>query len=78
MRKGEIERLEKAVDAFACAMKIKLREKAEQGFTGWNQKDMRGVIGRKIREQIVNGTSQKTLVNIANLCMMLWYQRKRA
>lgn len=69
----EISRLNAAVDYFACAMKAKLAEKVQQGWTGWDQpassiKLWNALLARGAAIPLARDQE----VDIANLAMMLW------
>ena len=65
-----------AADKFKTAMLKKLWIKQNQGYSGWNEKSMRGIIGKKIQEHIKKGfKDQDNIIDTANLLMMLWHQR---
>ncbi len=69
----EIERLERAVDEFADAMKAKLAEKARGGWTGWDNPQAKDNIYTAMLAQgaaIKYAKDQE--IDIANLAMMLW------
>lgn len=69
----EIIRLNEAVDEFARAMKAKLAEKAQEGWTGWDQPESSLKIWNAMLAQgaaIPLARGQE--VDIANLAMMLW------
>jgi hypothetical protein len=73
----ERSRLHKAVDAFAKAMKLRLDEKADAGYTGWDGAypacSLRSEILSDAEEMREFAESHKA-VDIANRCMMLWYR----
>jgi hypothetical protein len=69
----EIIRLHAAVDDFACVMKAKLAEKAQEGWTGWDQPESSIKIWNAMLAQgaaIPLARGQEA--DIANLAMMLW------
>lgn len=70
--------LDALVDAFAEAMKAKLRQKYwRDGHTGWDNPCNRQIIVEKLQEHVrreVAGQSQE--VDIANLAAMLWNFRQ--
>lgn len=69
----EIIRLSASVDEFACAMKAKLTEKAQVGWTGWDKPESSIKIWNAMLAQgaaIPLARGQEA--DIANLAMMLW------
>ena len=72
---------DKAVDDFAEAMKVRLDEKANEGYTGWDggfpTKKLRESIDRDSWKMVRDGNDDKA-VDIANRCMMLWFRAKEA
>ena len=69
----EIIRLNAAVDEFANAMKAKLAEKAQEGWTGWDQpessiKIWNAMLAQGAAVPLARGHE----ADIANLAMMLW------
>lgn len=76
--KQEIARLHEAVDLFAATMKVKLSEKAEAGWTGWDKPESSIKIWNAMLAQgaaIPLAKGQE--VDIANLAMMLWFLNGR-
>jgi hypothetical protein len=73
----EISKLFEGVDLFASAMKAKLATKAAQGFTGWDDPNMAAQLKRMLIEHVdrMNVAAAPQEIDIANLAMMLWYQR---
>lgn len=72
----EIKNLYSAVNIFSLAMKAKLRRKAREGFRGWSDTEFKEMIEQKLKEHVerqLNGEGQE--VDIANLAMMLHFQR---
>ena len=66
-----------AADQFKTAMVKKLWIKQNLGYSGWNRKTMRSIIGKKLREHIKKGfKDQDNIIDIANLLMFLWHQRE--
>lgn len=69
----EIGRLNAAVDDFARAMKAKLAEKAQEGWTGWDHpassiKIWNAMLAQGAAVPLARGQE----ADIANLAMMLW------
>jgi len=65
--------LDEAVDAFAAAMKARLRSKAKQGWIGWQHMG-REQLGERLLMNAAKGATkddQKSLVDVANLAMMI-------
>ena len=76
---SEISELEQAVDEFAVAMKARLRSKAKQGWSGWQGMGREYLDGRLLRNAAkgtMNG-DEKSLVDTANLAMMIWRYDKQ-
>lgn len=76
--KHKYKRLHEAVDWFAELMKAKLREKADDGWTGWE--DAEYIEGPDNIQQIRNHVArlsdgQPQEVDIANLCMFRAFYR---
>ena len=69
-----------AVDMFAQAMKAKLRRKAAEGYSGGLAIVARREIQEKLHDHILKGGPSLDCqeVDVANLAMMLWWQRKAA
>lgn len=61
----------KAVDRFARAMRIKLAQKRDFGYCGWETCDP-NVIAEKMAENLIKGD----MVDVANLAMMLHFRNK--
>ena len=76
---SEIAKLDAVVDDFARAMKTKLHRKALEGFRGWDDPAMyhklRFRLARLTRHWFAWNDAQE--IDIANLAMMLWFQRER-
>jgi hypothetical protein len=75
---NDIEELEKAVDAFAEAMKIRLRTKQKQGWHGWKTVGKEQLGGRLLLNA-ANGAikgDKKSLVDVANLAMFIHRNEK--
>ena len=70
---SDFKQLEQAVDAFAEAMKARLRSKAKQGWHGWVHMGRDDLGGRLLLNAAKGATSvdQKSLVDVANLAMMI-------
>jgi hypothetical protein len=75
----EINRLHAAVDDFASAMKTRLTQKAEAGFTGWDGAYPEGFLWDEIAEAGAYARTSsdfpKLAVDVANRAMMLWWRR---
>lgn len=84
------EALERAVDEFADAMKERLLEKREQGYTGWDDPEVAaelhgriwnatgGILERRRREIRENELiHDRKEIDLANLAMFLWHHRER-
>ena len=76
---SEISELEQAVDNFAVEMKARLRSKAKQRWSGWQ--DMgRGSLSDRLLSNAARGainTDPKSLVDSANLAMMIHRHTKQ-
>ena len=73
--KIEESRLRKAVRLFAEEMKKKLIEKVYEGFEGWDDPGNREQIQIALQHHSIEPEEEE--VDIANLAMMLWWQRKK-
>ena len=69
-----------AVDMFAQAMKAKLRRKATEGYSGGLESASRAEVAARFHEHLAKGGlfAENQEVDVANLVMMLWWQRKAA
>lgn len=74
----EIQRIEKAVDSFANAIKERLSQKMREGFTGWDDHDfsMENLVNRlfskaKNINALPHDIGRKDLVDVAAFSMML-------
>ena len=76
---SEISELEKAVDAFAEAMKARLRSKAKQGWHGWQHMGRDALGGRLLMNAAKGATKddQKSMVDVANLAMMIHHTHQK-
>jgi hypothetical protein len=66
-------KLEMMIDAFAQAMKKKLRQKARAGYSGWDSASIER-LEQKMVDHVSRGAGQE--VDIANFAAMLWYARR--
>lgn len=67
----DIEKINRAIDQFAEAMKEKMEEKYYEGYTGWDDiTGVEGVIVQKLKDHTRRGNGQ--WVDVANFAMMLW------
>lgn len=67
------DRLMECVDAFAEQMKVKLRKKRAQGFSGWDDENELQYITdimMQHAEELAEGKNEA--VDLANLAMMIW------
>ena len=78
--KSEKQRLSDAVDRFAEAMKKRLFTKQKQGWHGW---DSDRLVYGDIPDRMLRNASHaretkstKSLIDTANLAMMIWNKRK--
>lgn len=70
----ETTRLGLAVDAFAEAMKIKLEEKARDGWLGWDDTDFaEGIYSHMLARATAVPLAAGQEVDVANFAMMLWW-----
>ena len=67
---AELDALNALVDAFAAEMKRKLRQKALEGRSGWDDPDCADGIMAALIEHANRGRGQE--VDVANLAAMLW------
>lgn len=65
----ELDALYALVDAFAEEMKGKLRRKYVEGFTGWDDPELRPELERRLQLHVIRGGQY---VDVANLAAMLW------
>ena len=70
-----------AVDRFAVAMKKKLHEKAQDGWSGWDCDDFvdSGACVRKLHEhtfRMLRG-EESEVVDVANFCMFIFDREQR-
>ena len=74
---SEKQSLEDAVDEFAAAMKKRLLSKQKQGWYGWDQPNIYNTSNRLLRNasQVVVRNDPKSMVDVANLAMMLWRKK---
>ncbi len=75
---NEASKLEQAVDEFSLAMKARLRSKARQGWHGWDNMGREELSSRLLvnaASSAVNG-DKKSLVDVANLAMMIYRSSK--
>ena len=71
----EIDRLNRAVDAFAGEMKARLREQAMKGYRGWDDPAQYERIALMMMQHAA--VSEGEEVDAANLAMILWSLRRR-
>jgi hypothetical protein len=71
----EINRLGRAVDAFASEMKARLREQAMKGYRGWDDPENYQRIADMMLKHAAVGDGEE--VDAANLAMILWSLRRR-
>lgn len=90
-KRKEIEKLNAAVDAFASAMKARLLEKVEAGYTGWDGGEPLSHIANNMAYDagnieevlfggpgtayLVEGIIEPLTVDVANRAMFLWHRR---
>jgi len=75
----ELANLDRAVDAFAAAMKAKLHRKAAEGWRGWDDPNCLDAIKGKLvlrAVQVACGREGQE-ADIANFAMMVWRQGNR-
>lgn len=65
---------ELAVDAFTHEMKIKLRSKEREGYSGWDDCDPWRLFGL-LESRVSRGPAQA--IDIANYAMMIWFNLRR-
>ena len=74
---SEKSELDDAVDEFAAAMKARLCSKAKQGWRGWEDMDCVSLGHRLLKNAasaVIDG-DKKSLVDVANLAMMIYRQK---
>ena len=71
---SERKELEAAVAAYAEAMKARLLSKKHQGWFGWEDLNLVEA-QRRILDNIFKADG-KSLVDVGNLAMMIWRQKK--
>jgi len=70
----EIDRLNRAVDAFAVEMKARLREQAIKGYRGWDDpQNYQRIVELMVEHAAVREGEE---VDAANLAMILWSLRR--
>ena len=72
---SERQKLERAVDAFAAAMKARLMTKLKQGWGGWDEGRWQESIAERMLLNAARAKEhrdEKSLIDTANLAMMLW------
>jgi hypothetical protein len=76
----EREELDSAVDEFAAEMKMRLHSKRKQGWTGWQNIHISYLDSRLLKNaaQAVNGQDKKSMIDVANLAMMLFRRKQIA
>lgn len=67
---AEMQALDALVDAFAAEMKKKLRRKALEGYSGWDDPAYAEGMRAAMLEHALRGPGQE--VDVANLAAMLW------
>jgi hypothetical protein len=74
----EKQKLFDAVDKFAEAMKERLLSKHKQGWSGWDCYDALNLRNRMLlnASHAREHGDKKSLVDTANLAMMVWHKRK--
>jgi hypothetical protein len=72
---NEIDRLNRAVDAFAAEMKARLREQALKGYRGWDDPANYQRIIDMLASRVAASEGEE--VDTANLAMILWSLRRR-
>jgi hypothetical protein len=77
-------KLEKAVHDFTCEMKLRLAEKEQMGYGGWNGPNIGGIVVDNLTshifmdaEELAKKPSRKLCIDIANRCMMVFHQLNR-
>ena len=71
----EIDRLSRAVDAFASEMEARLHEQAIKGYRGWDDPANYRRMCELMMEHASVASGQE--VDAANLAMILWHLRKK-
>jgi hypothetical protein len=71
----DLEKLFSCVDAFADAMKRKLKKKADMGYYGWDEEENYNEIMEKLVRHTIDqnfSIDASEEVDIGNLAMMIW------
>lgn len=78
-RKAERDSLCAAVDEFAAAMKSRLLAKEREGYEGWDCMDADELVDDILLDAATlrSKHDQKSAVDIANRCMMVWRGNKK-
>ena len=74
---AEVNRIHAAVDDFASAMKTRLTQKLEAGYTGWDGEYPSSTLRRELvgdALELWDTADDWNAVDIANRAMMLWYR----
>lgn len=71
---GEVHADDKAVDAFAVAMKVKMATQRAKGYGGWDQ--IAACTDRSLADKLMEHTKKGDPLDVANFCMML-HQRNQ-
>jgi hypothetical protein len=85
MARIKSDKLARALHDFLEQMENRLEEKESEGKSGWARNDWKEYILRELLEDAsalkAEGSLnqyQKLLIDIANRCMMLWYQNNKS
>ena len=71
----EIDRIKSSVKLFSMVMEMRLKNKARDGWQGWDDKKYEQVLKDKLRknvEQLLKGDSNVSAIDVANFAMMIW------
>lgn len=71
----EIDRVKLSVKLFSLVMEMRLKNKAREGWRGWDDKKYEQVLRDKLKknvEQLLKGDSNISAIDVANFAMMLW------
>jgi hypothetical protein len=69
---SEDSKLLEAIDNFQFAMKDRVLQKKDEGFTGWDNPDMKMQMQDDLNKHLRKELNSLNLVDIANYCMFLW------
>ena len=80
----EIDKIERAIDAFALEIKRRMFEKYQEGLRGWDKMSeldrhrMAKMMKRDAVFAALGRSNKKSLVDIGARAMILWHRNKRS